>query len=147
MFKLPELDQTDIQLLKILQNNADFPYKQIAKLLHKSEPVIYDRIRSLRNKGYIQSSVILLNLQKIQQMLTVYVQIKLNEHSAQALNLFQETVTNFDEVMECYHMTGNYDFKLKVVIPDMPAYNNFIRCRLSAVPNLGAVETQARNGL
>lgn len=141
MFKIPELDATDIELLKILQNNADLPYKQIAKLLHKSMPAVYERIRSLRNKGYISSSIHLLNPQKLHQILTAYTQVQLKEHSSAALDLFQEQITAFEEVMECYHMTGRYDFKLKVVVPDMRSYNSFIRTKLSALQNLGTVES------
>lgn len=141
MFRIPELDHTDIELLKILQNNADLPYKQIAKILYKSVPAIYERVRLLRSRNYIGSAIHLLNPQKLDQVLTAYTQVQLKEHSFIALDLFQEEIAVFEEVMECYHMTGSYDFKLKVVVPDMPAYNNFIRNKLSTVKNLGTVES------
>lgn len=138
MFKIPELSPTDIDILTILQNNADLPYKQIARLLNKSTPVIYERIRILRHKGYIQSSVVILNCRKISNMLTVYTQVQLKDHSSDSLDCFQKQVTRFDEVMECYHTTGNYDFNLKVVVPDMPSYNIFMH-KLALVPNLSTM--------
>ncbi|TDQ06902.1 Lrp/AsnC family transcriptional regulator [Pedobacter metabolipauper] len=139
-FKIPELDKMDVRILELLQQNGDYTPRQLGALLNKSHTAIYDRIRALKQKEYIRYSVTV-NKQKIPNLLTVYTQVQLNEHSSNALDVFQEMVTDFEEVMECYHMTGSYDFKLKIIVPDMAAYNQFLRTRLSAIPNLGAVES------
>nr|WP_199075255.1 Lrp/AsnC family transcriptional regulator [Pedobacter sp. ASV19] len=138
MFKIPELTATDIQILTILQSNAELPQKQIARLLNKSAPAVYERIRILRKKGYIRNSVALLNCQKISSILTVYTQVQLKDHSSDSLDCFHQQAILFDEVMECYHTTGHYDFNLKVVVPDMPAYNSFMH-KLALIPNLSTM--------
>lgn len=141
MFKLPELDSIDIEILKLLQEDAEMPIKQIATKVHRSESTTHERIKSLRSRGIIKSSIILLDSKKLQQVLVVYTLVKLNDHSATALNNFHKAISNFDEVMECYHTAGWYDFQLKVVTTSSAAYYHFLNTKLGLVPHLGNVRS------
>jgi len=140
MLKIPELDQTDIQILGILQENCDLSMRKIAGRLNKSESTIFQRVRRLKEQEYISALVALVNPEKI-QMLVAFTQVKLNLHSTEALNLFKQEVISFAEVRECYHTTGAFDFKLKIVVQDVPAYNYFLENKLGKITYLGAVES------
>ena len=141
MFKLPELDSIDIEILKLLQENAEMPIKQIANKVCRSESTTHERIKSLRSRGIIKSSIVLLDSKKLQQVLIVYTHVRLNDHSATALNNFHQAVSNFDEVMECYHTAGDFDFHLKVVTTGSAAYYHFLNTKLGLIPHLGGVRS------
>ncbi|WP_214228166.1 Lrp/AsnC family transcriptional regulator [Pedobacter sp. B4-66] len=141
MLKFPELDSIDIEILMLLQENAEMPVKQIANKVYRSESTTHERIKSLRSRGIIKSSIVLLDLKKLQQILTVYTLVQLNDHSAEALNNFHKAVSTFDEVMECYHTAGDFDFQLKVVTTSSAAYYNFLNTKLGLIPHLGGVRS------
>lgn len=139
MATIPELDSIDIKILMLLQENAEMSVKQIANIICKSVSATYQRIMALRRGGYIKAWVALLDLTKLQQILITYTFVKLNDHSATALNNFREAICNFDEVMECCHTTGDFDFLLKVVTTDTAAYSHFLNTKLGHIPHLGTV--------
>ncbi len=119
-----------------------FPGKRItpARNVRPRHP-IQVRIRKLQDVGIIKKFVTLLDRNKVGRELAVFTAIKLSNYGQDALLEFQKNVVAFEEVMECYHMSGAKDFLLKVVVSDMPAYNLFIMERLSLVPHIGSVES------
>ncbi len=135
------LQDDDIRILRLLQHDARLTTKEIADKLGKSQTPVYERIRRLEKEGYIVGYVALLDKNKIQRSLIAFSHVQLKEHSSAMLNAFKESTSKFPEVMECYQMTGEYDFILKVVVKDMNEYNEFYNNTLSALPNIRTVQS------
>lgn len=135
------LDETDKGILNLLQKDAHLTIDQLAKQLKKSKTPIFQRMKRLKELGFIKAFVALLDQEKISPLFIAFPHIHLTSHTESVLRQFQEQVTQFPEVLECYHLTGNVDFMLKIVLPDMHAYNHFLREKLASLPNIGNVNS------
>lgn len=135
------LDLIDIKLLRLLQENAELSNKDLAFKTNKSITTVHDRVRRLKESGYINRMVAILDRQKIGIGLISFSQVFLVDHSAESLKKFEESVAAFAEVMECFQMSGSYDFLLRVATRDMEGYHMFLRNKLSALPNVDKVQT------
>ncbi|MEJ5145293.1 Lrp/AsnC family transcriptional regulator [Sphingobacterium sp. MYb388] len=136
-----KLDDTDIKLLRLLQEDATMSNKQMAYALHKSIPAIHDRVRKLKANGYIKKIIAILDRQKVGIGLISFSQVFLKAHTAEVLNDFEKEVSKFSEVMECYQMAGSYDFMLRIATRDMEAYHVFLRHKLAVLPQVNTVQT------
>jgi DNA-binding Lrp family transcriptional regulator len=136
-----ELDVTDIEILKLLQRDATLTNKEISFKLHKSIATIHERIKRLKEQGYIQRVVAILDRKKIKRSLIAFSHVLLNDHTADTLNQFEQEVSKFPEVMECFQMTGTFDFILRIATSDMEAYHNFYRNKLATLPNITTVQS------
>nr|WP_121271938.1 Lrp/AsnC family transcriptional regulator [Pedobacter schmidteae] len=136
------LDRTDLQILSLLQKDATLSNKQLGLKLHKASHTIYNRIERLKEAGYIEGTLTIVNREKLGETLSSYTQIQLKDHSALSLNNFQQATMRFTEVMECYHMTGDFDFILKIVVANMQAYKEFVVNKLANLPDVGTVRSQ-----
>lgn len=136
-----KLDQTDIKLLKLLQQDATYSNKELSLKLHKSIAAVHERVKKLKAEGYIRKTVALLDRQKIGIGLISFSQVFLKAHTYEVLNEFETEVTKFPEVMECYQMAGSYDFMLRIATKDMEAYHQFLRHKLSVLPHVNTVQT------
>ena len=139
---MPKLDTTDLAILKMLQTDARLTIKEMAAALHLSTTPIFERIKRMDRQGVIERYVAILNQRLLGKKLTAFIDISMKEHSKDAIEGFVNEVTNYPEVMECHHVTGESDFHLKVVMEDVEAYNQFVLDKLSTVPNIGKVETR-----
>ena len=137
---LTELDNTDLEILKLLQKNAELTIKEIATRLFKSVATIHDRIKRLKEQGYIKRTVAILDGKKINKGLIAFSHVLLNDHAAGTLTGFEQEVIKFPEVMECFQMTGSFDFILRIATSDMDAYHTFYR-KLAAMPNITTVQS------
>ncbi|SKB49879.1 DNA-binding transcriptional regulator, Lrp family [Sphingobacterium nematocida] len=135
------LDLIDIKLLRLLQENGDLSNKDLALKTNKAITTVHDRIRRMKENGYINRVVAILDRQKIGIGLISFSQVFLVDHSADSLKKFEESVAAFAEVMECFQMSGSYDFLLRVATRDMEGYHMFLRNKLSALPNVDKVQT------
>ncbi|SKB58787.1 DNA-binding transcriptional regulator, Lrp family [Sphingobacterium nematocida] len=135
------LDLIDIKLLRLLQENAELSNKDLAFKTNKSITTVHDRVRRLKESGYINRMVAILDRQKIGIGLISFSQVFLVDHGAESLKKFEESVAAFAEVMECFQMSGSYDFLLRVATRDMEGYHMFLRNKLSALPNVDKVQT------
>lgn len=136
------LDETDKNILRLLQQNARFTIKEIAAKLHLSTTPIFDRMKRMERDGVIDRYVALIDPAKIGKTLFAYVHISLKEHDRENVEAFVEQVIQFQEVLECCHVTGEADFVLKVVMDDIESYNQFVLDKLSVVANIGKVESR-----
>lgn len=139
---MAELDETDKKILELLQQNARFTIKEIAARLHLSTTPIFDRMKRMERDGVIDRYVALIDPAKIGKTLFAYVHISLKEHDRENVEAFVAQVIQFQEVLECCHVTGEADFVLKVVMDDIDSYNQFVLDRLSVVANIGKVESR-----
>jgi len=136
-----KLDRTDLKILELLQQNCRITTKSIAEKLNLSPTPVFERIKKLNNDGYIDKYVAILNERKMSLKQTVFVGVKLKGHTRSYLQKFLEKVTNFSEVMECYQVSGNFDFLLKIVLEDIDAYETFVQTKLSLISELGNVHS------
>ena len=130
------LDDTDKKILELLQNNAKLTIREIAAQVHLSTTPIFDRIKRLEKNKVIVKNVVLLDKSKIGKKLTCFLQISIKEHSLAMIKEFTRKITSLDEVMECYHISGDTDYMVKVVVSDMDEFNDFLLSKLSKVPNI-----------
>lgn len=136
-----QLDQTDVRILQLLQNDARLTNKEIADKLGKTVTPIYERIKWLEQDGYIQCYVAVLDKNKIDKNLVAFTNVQLKEHSHPMLKAFEKDIVKLPEVMECHHMTGIYDYLLKIVVKDMNEYQDFIVNKLAKLSNIGTVQS------
>ncbi|HET9057397.1 MAG TPA: Lrp/AsnC family transcriptional regulator [Chitinophagaceae bacterium] len=136
-----KLDTTDVSILNLLQNDARLTNKEIADKLGKSVTPVYERIKWLEEEGYIQRYVAVLDKNKIDKNLVAFTNVQLKEHSHIMLKVFEKDIVKFEEVMEYYHMTGLFDYLLKIAVKDMNEYQDFIVNKLAKLPNIGTVQS------
>lgn len=135
------LDPTDIKILELLQKDARMTIKQLALELKRSHTPVFERVKRLEEKGYIKRYVAIVDRRMIRKNLIAFTHVQLKEHSQEILSTFEAEVIKFSEVMECYHMTGAFDFILKIALKDMDAYHQFLMGKLSKLPNIGTLQS------
>jgi Lrp/AsnC family leucine-responsive transcriptional regulator len=138
---LDKLDQTDIRILQILQDNARLTNKEIGAQLFKSASTINDRIRRMQDKGYIKKYVAVLDPKMINRGFTAFTHVHLKDHSKEIIYHFENEIVKLPEVLECYHMSGQYDFILKVAVKDLDAYHVFLMNNLFEKFSIGSIES------
>ena len=119
----PTLDKIDKAILDVLQTNAMASLQEVSALVHLSATPCWRRIQRLEREGYIQQRVALLNPAKLNVGVTVFVSVRTNQHNAQWAERFTAVVTAMPEIMEFYRMSGEIDYLLRVVVPDIQGYD------------------------
>lgn len=130
------LDNTDRQILKWLQQDANLSASELAEKVNLSQSPCWRRINRLQEEGYIKHRVALLDRQKLGLSLVVFVNIKLSAHGWNMLNEFEEAIVSFPEVLECWTISGGMDYTLRVVSRDISSYEQFLRSRLLQLPHI-----------
>jgi DNA-binding Lrp family transcriptional regulator len=135
------LDAKDLAILKLLQENARLTVKEIAQQVHLSTTPVHERIKRMEQSGVIKAYVTLVDPVKVNKGLNVICYVSLKEHSKVAGLKFIEAIENMPEVLECYSISGEFDFMLRIVCSDMNAYYNFHVHQLSELENMGNVQS------
>ncbi len=117
------LDATDRQLLGLLQRDAETPLAELAAAVNLSTTPCWRRIQRLREQGFITRQVALVDAAKINLGVTVFVSVRTNQHHQAWFERFRDAVRDIPEVMELYRMSGDVDYLLKLVVPDIAAYD------------------------
>lgn len=128
-----QLDETDRGILNIIQQDTSLAVADIARRVGLSVTPCWRRIQRLEEQGIIRRRVALLNGEKIGAGLSVFVAVRTNEHNADWLKHFADTVGAMPEVVEFYRMSGDVDYLLRVVVADMRAYDHFYKSLISKV--------------
>lgn len=128
------MDAIDRKILDQLQRDATLSIAEIAERVGLSQTPCWKRIQRLEAQGVIERRVALLNPEKLSLGLTVFAQIETGDHSGEWLSRFAGLVSEMPEVLECYRMAGDVDYMLRVVVPDMQAYDAFYKRLIGAVP-------------
>ncbi|MET3979752.1 Lrp/AsnC family leucine-responsive transcriptional regulator [Mucilaginibacter sp. UYP25] len=136
-----KLDETDRGILKLLEKDGRISHKAIAYELHKTVTPIHARIRRLQQAGYIKRFTALVDAKKVDRGLTAYTQVLLKTHSSESLKNFMREAVKVSEIMECYHMTGTFDFLLRIAIRDMEEYNIVLVEKLSNLPEVANLQS------
>lgn len=137
----PTLDETDLSILRLLQQNARMTVKELAEKVHLSPTPVHERVRRLERSGVIKQYVAILDATKVGRSLMVICYVSLQTHNKDAGSRFIQAILGMDEVLECLTISGQFDFMLKVVTADMDAYYNFHVNKLSAMDNVANVQS------
>jgi Lrp/AsnC family transcriptional regulator, leucine-responsive regulatory protein len=135
------LDEKDLAILRLLQHNARMTVKEIADQVHLSTTPVHERIKRMEASGVIQQYATLVDHNKVRKGLMVIVYVSLKQHSRTAGAKFIKHIHELNEVIECYNVSGEFDFMLKVVAENMDAYYDFHVNKLSQSENIGHVQS------
>jgi len=136
-----ERDSTDWSILAILQENARISNVELASRVHLSPSPCLARVKALEESGIVRRYVALLDPDAIGLGISVFVQVRLERQREAALIAFEKAVASRSEVMECYLMTGTSDYLLRVVVPDLEGFQQFVVGFLSRVPGVGNIQS------
>jgi Lrp/AsnC family transcriptional regulator, leucine-responsive regulatory protein len=138
---MEKLNEIDRRLLDLLQSDAKLTNKELAAQLGLSITPIYERIKRLEAQGVIRKYVALVDKVKVGKGLTVICMVQLSRHAAEVLQKFEQEIQAFPEVLECFHVAGEYDYLLKVVVSDMEEYQRFITKGIATLQNVSNVHS------
>ena len=135
------LDKTDLQILRTLQQNARLTTKELAAEVHLSSTPVFERLKRLERKGYIKKYVAVLDAEKLNQGFLVFCNVKLRRMNNAIANDFVERIKEVPQVTECYNISGNFDYLLKVHAANMQVYKDFLLNTLGAIESVGSIES------
>lgn len=135
------LDPIDKKLLLLLQTDSKKTTKELSLKLNLSVTAVYERVKKLEREGIIDKYVALLNKPKVDKGFVVFCHLKLIQHSQEFLTKFESEVVKLSEVLECFHVSGDYDYILKIVVKDMEAYREFLVNKLTTLQHIGSTQS------
>ncbi|MEP1740327.1 MAG: Lrp/AsnC family transcriptional regulator [Kangiellaceae bacterium] len=121
------MDVFDKKILDILQRDCTLPVSQVAEQVGLSTTPCWRRIQAMEKAGVIKSRVAIVDPEKINVGLAVFVMVKTNQHNPDWLEKFSRSITEFPEIIEFYRLSGDIDYLLKIVVPDMKAFDKFYK--------------------
>lgn len=136
-----KLDTVDRKILQLLQADAKLNVKDIAIRLNLTKTPIYERVKRLEREGVIEKYVAIVNRKKLGPSMVVFISGKLQVNRFEQTNEFYDAVKKLPEVLDCYLMSGEFDFLLKVIVRDLDDYHEFYSQRLSQVPRVSYVSS------
>ena len=136
-----KLDTIDIRILNELQNDSSHSNVELAKRVHLSPSPCLMRVKALKDKGVIRNYVALADPKVLGLGLNVFISISLKEQSKEALAEFEKRISEHDEVMECYLMTGDSDYLIRVAVADMDAIEKFILEQLTPIAGIEKIRS------
>jgi len=141
MSLIAKLDPIDKKLLELLQVDAKQTTKALALKLNLSKTAVYERIKKLEKQGVIQKYTALLDRRKTNKAFVVFCHVRLTQHVKEQLVGFEKQVVQLSEVLECYHVSGDYDYMLKIHVADMEAYREFMTSKLTTLSHIGSTHS------
>lgn len=135
------LDEKDLAILRLLQQNAKITVREIATQVHLSPTPVHERIKRMEDGGIIKQYVTLVDHAKVKKGFMVICYVSLKEHNKKSGAKFIKTIHELHEVIECYNISGEFDFMLKVVAENMDAYYDFHVNKLSQIENMGHLQS------
>ncbi len=136
-----EFDHIDRKLLYFLQTDSKLTTKNLSHQLNLSVTAVYERIKKLERSGVIEQYVAVINKEKANKSFIVFCHIKLIQHSNEYITKFESEVIRLNEVLECFNVSGDYDYILKVVVKNMKAYREFINEKLTKIQYIGSTHS------
>lgn len=135
------MDAIDKNLLQLLQTDTKKTTKELSVKLNLSVTAVYERIKKLEREGIIDKYVALLNRNKINKGFVVFCHLKLLQHTKEFINQFEKEVVKLNEVLECFHVSGDYDYILKICVKDMEEYREFMVTKLTSLQHIGSTHS------
>ena len=138
---LEELDDLDNSILKELQEDSAMSNVELARRISLSPPAVHARIKRLEELGYVRQDVAILDREKVGYDMLCLINVTLQMHQMDNINLFREAVQAMPEVLECYFVTGEFDYLLKVVVRNRKELETFLMEKLTPIPGIARIST------
>ncbi len=138
---MDNLDAIDIKLLKLLQENSNRTIKELASLVNLSPTPVFERIKQLEKNGFVKKYIAILSHEKLNKGFVVFCHIRLKYHSLQCRSDFMKVIADINEITECYNISGEYDFMLKICAQNMEHYKNFVINILGVEESIGSLHS------
>ena len=135
------MDAIDKKLLTLLQSDTKKTTKELSDKLNLSVTAVYERVKKLEREKIIKNYVALLDRTKIDKGFVVFCHLKLIQHTKECIMTFESEVIRLKEVLECYHVSGDYDYILKVNVKDMEEYREFMVTKLTGLQHIGSTHS------
>lgn len=135
------MDDTDKILLNLLQNNAKLTAKQLSMELHLSVTAVFERVKKLEKNGFIDKYVALLDKAKVKKDFLVLCHIKLDQHRKEYITQFEKEIVLFPEILECFHVSGDYDYIVKICVQDIMEYREFMVTKLTSLKHIASTQS------
>ena len=135
------LDSKDKKLLVLLQNDSKKTTKQLAHELDLSVTAVFERVKKLERQNIIEKYVALVNKTKLQKNFIVLCHVKLVQHKKEYISQFENEITQFSEVLECFHVSGDYDYILKICVRDIQEYREFMVSKLTNLQHIASTQS------
>lgn len=136
-----ELDELDLSILRVLQENGRISNVELANQINLSPPATYTRLKRLEKQGYIRSYVALLNWGRMGYDMICFINISLQMHQPGEVEKFRQRVSQLPEVLECHHITGEFDYLLKVAIKNRDDLDRFVMKQLTPISGISRIYT------
>lgn len=133
------LDETDLKILRTLQDNARITTKELAAKVNLSTTPVFERLKRLEREGYIKKYVAILDAEKLNQGFLVFCSVKLKQMSRDVANDFVKVIQNVPQVTACYNVAGEFDYLLTINAPNMRYYNDFVINTLGTIESIGSI--------
>ncbi|WP_080902631.1 Lrp/AsnC family transcriptional regulator [Parabacteroides sp. Marseille-P3160] len=138
---MEKLDATDIQILKVLQNNAKLTTKELAEKVNLSPTPVFERQKRLEREGYIRRYTAELDYEKLGCNFIVFCNVRLKQHTRAYGLLFMEAINKIEAITNCYNISGDYDFMMKIYVRDMKHYQDFVLNILGEIDSIGSLHS------
>jgi len=135
------LDSIDKKLLGYLQQNSKQTTKELSVKLNLSVTAVYERVKKLERQKIIRQHTILLDKNKIGKGFTVFCHIKLKQHTKENIIDFEKEIALLNEVLECFHVSGDYDYIIKVCVSDMDEFREFMVTKFTVISSIGSTQS------
>lgn len=135
------LDEKDKKLCYLLQEDAKKTHKQLAHELHLSVTAVFERIKKLEKNNIIQKVVALIDRKKVEKNFLVLCQVKLIQHKKEYIQQFETEIKQFPEILECFHVSGESDYILKIALRDIEGYRDFMVSKLTSMKHIASTQS------
>jgi Lrp/AsnC family leucine-responsive transcriptional regulator len=139
--ELNKMDAIDRKLLELVQQDSKMTTKELSLKLNLSVTDVYERIKKWEREGVITKYVALLDKKKIDKGFVVFCNVKLVQHTVDSVTTFEREVVKLEEVLECFHVSGDYDYVLKIFVKDMEEYRQFMLTKLTTLQFIGSTHS------
>lgn len=136
-----QVDAIDRKIIKLLQQDGKMRIKEIAAQLGLTNTPVFDRIKRLEADGVITGYTAKVDRSKLGFQLIAFCSVSFDQHQRELIRNFEEDIAKLDEVLECYHIAGMFDYLLKVLVVDMDQYQQFITEKLASIQYIGKVQS------
>lgn len=136
-----KLDPIDLRILALLQEDSRLTNKELAAAIHLSPTPTFERVKRLEREGYIEKYIAVLNAEKLNRGFIVFCYLSMKQHTYENSQRIMEAVQNIPEIVECYNISGDYDFLLKIYVQDMKTYQQFVLRILGDIDCIGSLNS------
>ncbi len=134
-------DEIDLKILRILQSKPEIPIQEIGEKVGLSHTPCWRRIKKMQDAGLLKGRVWLVDQELAGYDVSIFVFVRLDTHSAEVLEAFEAATLDIPEILQCYTMSGEFDYLLRVVVPSVRDYERTVKGKLLKLPNVGVMNS------